>query len=638
MREVASRLIVVLSASLTVSLLLLSCGLGGAHVGSGLAPTGRGEAARTAGAPRHTPTLAEALAQIDAYPAPKSVSTERWTTLTAELKRLVIARSAGGGSTRLTSGKTFSSSPTGAHNAVSNLQAYCGVAGPRATVMWTERLWGDYNNDGSVDIADLGPVALYYGEDITTGMNDAHMLVNAEDGNPVIGIHNLQPIADDYGMYLEGYEVWRGHFNGTLVDWETTLRPNWNAANPNWSEDRPSPPVSRRPSFRYQDDITSISDKANTRYKVVAHGGAAGAESNFASLTTAGLAFSPWPKFHANVKNTGYSFYGGAQTNTVKWTFLAGNYVFGSPSIATDGTIYFGSDDFKINALNPNGSLKWSFTTAGLVRGCPAVAADGTVYVGSNDGSVYALNPDGTRRWANLMGGGATKSSPTIGADGTLYMGCDDGFVYALNPANGTAKWTYSTGYATVSSPALDADGTVYIGSSNGKLYALDPLDGSVKWEHQTGGSIDSSPAIGDDGTIYVGSYDGNVYAFSPIDGSVDWTRATGGPVQSSPAIGPDGTIYIGSNDSWIYAINPANGTAKWMHSTSGSVAGSPAIGFDGTIYIGGTDAKVYALSPDGNEKWVYQTPYQVYSSPAIGKDGTVYVGCLDYKLYAFGP
>ena len=29
----------------------------------------------------------------------------------------------------------------------------------------------------------------------------------------------------------------------------------------------------------------------------------------------------------------------------------------------------------------------------------PAVGADGTIYVGSSDDNLYAVNPDGTQKW-----------------------------------------------------------------------------------------------------------------------------------------------------------------------------------------------------------------------------------------------
>ncbi len=91
-----------------------------------------------------------------------------------------------------------------------------------------------------------------------------------------------------------------------------------------------------------------------------------------------------------------------------------------------------------------DGTQKWVFPTGGLVGASPAIGVDGTLYVGSNDFNLYAINPDGTQKWAFLTGGDMG-SSPAIGADGTLYVGSGDGNLYAINP-DGTQKWAFPTG------------------------------------------------------------------------------------------------------------------------------------------------------------------------------------------------
>ena len=50
------------------------------------------------------------------------------------------------------------------------------------------------------------------------------------------------------------------------------------------------------------------------------------------------------------------------------------------------------------------GTLKWSFKTGGMVRSSPAIGSDGTIYVGSDDYKLYAINPDGTEKWSFKAG------------------------------------------------------------------------------------------------------------------------------------------------------------------------------------------------------------------------------------------
>ena len=45
------------------------------------------------------------------------------------------------------------------------------------------------------------------------------------------------------------------------------------------------------------------------------------------------------------------------------------------------------------------GVLKWKYETGGNVYSSPAIGADGTIYVGSDDNYLYAINPDGSLRW-----------------------------------------------------------------------------------------------------------------------------------------------------------------------------------------------------------------------------------------------
>ena len=66
-----------------------------------------------------------------------------------------------------------------------------------------------------------------------------------------------------------------------------------------------------------------------------------------------------------------------------------------SPAIGSDGTVYVGSEDTKLYAINGKTGVKlWEFKTGGPVESSPAIGPDGTVYVGSNDNKLYAIKTD----------------------------------------------------------------------------------------------------------------------------------------------------------------------------------------------------------------------------------------------------
>jgi len=82
--------------------------------------------------------------------------------------------------------------------------------------------------------------------------------------------------------------------------------------------------------------------------------------------------------------------------------------------VGSDSTVYVGSMDQSLYALNPDGSLKWNYQTNHSISSSPAVGKDGTVYVGSWDNKVYALNPDGSLKW-KYQTGNHIESSPAVG-------------------------------------------------------------------------------------------------------------------------------------------------------------------------------------------------------------------------------
>ena len=66
-----------------------------------------------------------------------------------------------------------------------------------------------------------------------------------------------------------------------------------------------------------------------------------------------------------------------------------------SPAIGSDGTVYVGSNDNKLYAINGKSGVKlWEFKTGGSVSSSPAIGPDGTVYVGSHDKKLYAIKTD----------------------------------------------------------------------------------------------------------------------------------------------------------------------------------------------------------------------------------------------------
>lgn len=287
-----------------------------------------------------------------------------------------------------------------------------------------------------------------------------------------------------------------------------------------------------------------------------------------------------------------------------------------APAIGPDGTVYVhGNGDEanilaieKLIAVTPGGAVAWAFkfndgggSLTDYVQSSPTIGADGTIYVGSKDTNLYALNPNGTIKWARTPSLSGIASSPALAPDGhTIYVVDSSTTIFAYSSA-GVLQWRYSLsdpaiGTANDQSPSVGTDGTIYVGSPDEYLYAINP-NGTLKWRFQTGSRIRSTPAIGADGVIYVGS--DSLYAINP-DGTQKWKFATSLFSSASPILGGDGLVYWRESFK-AYAVNP-NGIQKWSLSlwpfSAAALDSTPTIGPDGTLYL--PTAKFFADGENG--------------------------------------
>lgn len=358
------------------------------------------------------------------------------------------------------------------------------------------------------------------------------------------------------------------------------------------------------------------------------------------------IASSAWPKFRANLLNTGVGASGGA-TNAIKWKYplLPGFWVDSSPAIDANGTIYFaGIDGSVYSAMPSNGGINWTYESTTFFVSSPAIGSNGVIYLGGADGNVYAIYASsGTLAWTYSTNG-SIYGSPTIGPDGTVYVGSEDYNMYALDGTTGLLKWQYPTNGIIDSSPALTTTKRLYVASGDGNVYAFGSSTDSLIWVQNINnssamsGDVMSSPAVAANGTVYVGSYDTNLYALNGATGAVEWTFPTGDIITGTPAIDANNVVYFGSGDGNVYAVNGTTGKQVWSFPTDGAVESSPALGTDGTIYVGSDDGNLYAIATaTGSLQWLFSTGASVFSSPAISSDGSLYVGAEDGYFYAFG-
>jgi outer membrane protein assembly factor BamB len=352
-----------------------------------------------------------------------------------------------------------------------------------------------------------------------------------------------------------------------------------------------------------------------------------------------------------------------AADGSVRWKYRTGGAVNSSPAVAA-GTVFVASLDGNVYALDAaDGKVKWKFKTAGERRftapgihgtmprtelmadpfdvflSSPTVVGD-TVYIGSGDHHVYAIDAQsGAKRWA-FETGNVVHASPAIVA-GVLYIGSWDRNLYALDAASGAPIWKFQTGDDTdtynqigIASSAAVAAGTVFFGCRDGHFYAVDARTGAKKWDHDNkGGWVIGSPAV-DRGIVYFPTSDGERFkALDALTGATVYDISNKAMSFSSPAIVGD-SIFYGTSDGWLHAINTRTGVSKGDFRTEGSKENAARyIDAAGKI----NTAALYPDSTlDGMIIGLDRTFSlgSVLSSPVV-VDGVVYFGSTDGHVYA---
>jgi len=238
----------------------------------------------------------------------------------------------------------------------------------------------------------------------------------------------------------------------------------------------------------------------------------------------------------------GFSFCETAEPDIELWRFETRDFEdMTSPAISSDGTVYIGSADKYLYAIQSDGNLMWEFRseTADEIINSPSIDSNGTIYFVDAGRTLYALNPDGNKKWSVADIG---ETEIAIAKDGSILIG-----EYALNPDDGSINW--DAGYLVTQSPIIDSDGngTVFL-SSGTILMAHDVSDDSEIWEFVADSNIRRA-AIGSNKTLYFGDANGIFYAVDK-NGEEKWRYIidANSTALTTPVIGLNGVIYVANN------------------------------------------------------------------------------------------
>ncbi|MCG8553684.1 MAG: PQQ-binding-like beta-propeller repeat protein [Proteobacteria bacterium] len=323
----------------------------------------------------------------------------------------------------------------------------------------------------------------------------------------------------------------------------------------------------------------------------------------------------------------------------LRWRFETGGPVTASPALSPDGgSVYVGSHDGYLYALDRHGKRRWSRFLGGKVYSGALVGKNGHVFVGSDARALWSFSATGELRW-RFRTAGEADTTPAQAPDGTLYFAAGAS-LYALG-AQGRELWRLRVPAKIYSSPALGPDGTIYTGSQDDHLYAVDRA-GRVRWRYRTRGDVDAAPLVGQHGNVYVGSDDDRLYALS-ADGRLRWAANLGGHVRARPALDAHGGVIASSFGprATILSLDARLGRVRWHHrlplaySTEAGSRSGAVVGVRGSIYVGAHDHKLYAFDPHGRLRWTYRTAGRIDSTPTLGPDNALYFGTRGGAVYA---
>jgi outer membrane protein assembly factor BamB len=329
-----------------------------------------------------------------------------------------------------------------------------------------------------------------------------------------------------------------------------------------------------------------------------------------------GLTASSWPGITADANNAyvsggPYVYAVDLQTGAQVWRFpdkaSTANPFYATPVLTPDGSqLIVGGFDKKLYSLDPKtGNSIWEFTQAHDRWIGGALVTDKMIFAPNADYKLYALNLQGTLQWS-FEADQSIWGTPV--SDGTnIYFGTLGRKVYAVDAQTGKQVWTQGVDGAVLGSPVLANDNELYVGTYGGTIYVINTSNGESRALEKTSSWIWSGPTLGGS-DLYFGDANGKFYAV-PISGTgQSWTQTLSGAIIGSPIIQGD-TVIVGTEAGTVYIMDRAGNTARPI-AISGKIYSTPVAAGNLTL-VAPTDgsATLVALDQSGALKWSFIPP-----------------------------
>ncbi len=342
-----------------------------------------------------------------------------------------------------------------------------------------------------------------------------------------------------------------------------------------------------------------------------------------------------WPLERGDRRATGVARSSLPPRLEVLWTFTTERGGFEATAAIVDQTVYIGSLDGNLYALDlDSGEKRWEFP-AELGFTASAAARKGRVYVGDTNGTFYCLDAQSGRKLWHFQSDAEINSGANFHADRVLF-GSQDMFLYCLEAETGRLVWKHESADQIRCFPAIAGDYT-FVAGCDGQLHIIRLADGQEVGHVDLQAPTGSAPACSGE-MVFVGTEGNMFFGIDWQKRSVRWHYENAErpwPFRSSAAV-TDRLVIVGSQDKLVYAFEPRSGRKVWSFATKGRVDGSPVVVGD-RVFVGSMDGRLYALDlAGGRELWQFEAGGGILASPAVA-DGRLVVGTFDGELYCFG-